>query len=77
MSREAAIAFLDRLKEDAAFRERVLAEQDIAARMAMINDAGFDCTLEEIKSVPEVMDDQQLEAVAAAGFGWWDKCCIA
>ena len=48
MSVEQAKAFIERMKTDEAFREKVLAIEDAAGRIACIQGEGFDCTAEEI-----------------------------
>ena len=49
MSHEAAQAFIEKMKSDEAFRARVMAEQDEAARLKLINAEGFDCTVAEVE----------------------------
>ena len=51
MSVEQAKAFIERMKTDEAFREKVMAIEDKEARIACIQAEGFECTEEEINSV--------------------------
>ena len=51
MSVEQAKAFIERLKTDEAFREKVMAIDDAAGRIACIRGEGFECTEEEINEV--------------------------
>ena len=51
MSVEQAKAFIERLKTDEAFREKVMAIEDAAGRIACIRGEGFECTEEEINEV--------------------------
>ena len=48
MSVEQAKAFIERMKADEAFREKVMAIEDAAGRLACIQGEGFECTAEEI-----------------------------
>ena len=48
MSVEQAKAFIERMKSDEAFREKVMAIEDAAGRLACIQGEGFDCEAEEI-----------------------------
>ena len=67
MSQEAAKAFIERMKSDEAFRARVMAEEGVEARMALITAEGFDCSAEEIGALQE-MNEAELDGVA--GGGW-------
>ena len=51
MSVEQAKAFIDRMKSDPAFRERVIAIPDVKTRIAFINDEGFKCTGDELNEI--------------------------
>jgi predicted ribosomally synthesized peptide with nif11-like leader len=68
MSEEAAQAFLEEMKSDEAFRDRVLAVGDPAQRVRLINDEGFDCSAEEIEAQGRRLDDPELDEVVAAGY---------
>jgi predicted ribosomally synthesized peptide with nif11-like leader len=67
MSVEHAKAFIERMKTDDAFRERVMAIEDAAGRIACIRGEGYDCTVEEIN------DEGQAPPVAsgAGRLGVW------
>ena len=56
MSVEQAKACIDKLKSDEAFRARVMAVDDVQARMALIVAEGFDCGAEEIGSLQELAE---------------------
>ena len=56
MSKEAAQAFVEKMKSDEAFRARVMAEEDVEARMALIAAEGFDCSAEEIGALQELAE---------------------
>jgi len=66
MSKEAAQAFIERMKSDDAFRARVLAEDGVEARMALIGAQGFDCSVAEIGAAQDDWD-AELDGVAAGG----------
>jgi len=54
MSLEQAKAFIDRMKSDGAFSERILAAGDVEKRLSKSKDEGFDCTMEDIKALQAV-----------------------
>jgi len=66
MSKEAAQAFVEKMKSDEAFRAKVMAEEDVEARMALIVAEGFDCSAEEIGALQEIRD-AELNGVVAGG----------
>ena len=63
MSEEAAMAFIEKMKSDEAFRARVLAEEGVEARLALIGAEGFDCSAEEIGALQELGDAELSGAV--------------
>jgi len=63
MSKEAAQAFIEKMKSDEAFRGRVLAEEGVEARMVLIGAEGFDCSLAEIRALQELGEAELSEAV--------------
>ena len=69
MSEDQAKAFVEKMKSDEAFRVRVMAEEDVEARMALIVAEGFDCSAAEIGVLQE-LGDAELDGVA--GGGWID-----
>ena len=69
MSADQAKAFVEKMKSDEAFRARVMAEEDVEARLALIGAEGFDCSAEEIGALQE-LGDAELDGVA--GGGWCD-----
>ena len=69
MSEDQAKAFVEKMKSDEAFRARVMAEEDVAARMALIVAEGFDCSAEEIGALQE-LGDAELDGVA--GGAWYE-----
>jgi predicted ribosomally synthesized peptide with nif11-like leader len=68
MSEDQARAFVERMKSDEAFRAKVMAEEDVEARLALIHAEGFDCSVEEIAALQE-LDDAELDAVAGGSWG--------
>jgi len=54
MSEEQAKAFVEKMRSDDAFRAKVMAEEDVEARMALIGAEGFDCSAEEIGALQEL-----------------------
>ena len=71
MSIESATAFIERLKTDEAFRDRVKAAEDKEARIALVKEEGFDFSDVDIRAVEEELTEVELDAVA--GGGWWKE----
>ena len=67
MSLDHARAFIEKMKTDAAFSERVKASGDVAERFNLIKSDGFDCSEEEIKEVAGELIDEELDDAAG---GW-------
>jgi len=76
VSEEAAQAFIEKMKSDEAFRAKVMAEEGVEARTAIIVAEGFDCSAEEIGAVQE-LGEAELDGVAGgkpnpgSGMGDW------
>lgn len=60
MSLEQAQAFIEKMKSDEVFRERILAAEDVGERLAKCKTEGFDCTLEDIEALQSVCIDPQI-----------------
>ena len=54
MSLEQAKALIERMKTDEAFREKVMAIEDAAGRIACIQNEGYECTEKEINDEVQV-----------------------
>ncbi len=61
MSLDQARAFVEKMKSDVAFKERVLAIEDVDARLSCIQSEGFDCSESEIKEVAGELNDEELD----------------
>ena len=67
MSRESAIAFWNKLKEDQALQEKVVVARNgpnVEEKIvALVKEAGFDCTLQDLESIEDVVraDSQDAE----------------
>ena len=66
MSKKAAQELIEKMKRDEAFRERVMAVEDVEARMALIGAEGFDCSAEEIGALQE-LGEAELSGVVGGG----------
>ena len=66
MSKKAAQELIEKMKSDEAFRERVMAVEDVEARMALIGAEGFDCSAEEIGALQE-LGEAELSGVVGGG----------
>jgi predicted ribosomally synthesized peptide with nif11-like leader len=70
MSKEAAKAFVEKMKADKAFRRRVMAVADATARLKLAKNEGFDFSMEELKAVQRGVSKQR-----AAGDVEGQDCC--
>ena len=68
MSLDQARAFLEKIKSDEAFRNRVMAIKDVAERFNIIKSEGFDCSEKEIKEVAGELNDDELDAAAGGAY---------
>ncbi len=66
-SKQAAQACVEKFKSDEAFRAKVMAEEDVEARMALIGAEGFDCSATGIGALRE-LGEAELDGVA--GGSW-------
>ena len=57
MSMEQAKAFIERMKTDDAFREKIVAIETLEGRLTAIKDAGFNCTAKEINEAGDDFGD--------------------
>ena len=67
MSEDQAKAFVEKMKSDEAFRAKVMAEEDVEARVALIHAEGFDCSAEEIGALQELGEADLSGAVGGGG----------
>jgi predicted ribosomally synthesized peptide with nif11-like leader len=83
MSLDQARLFIEKMKSDEAFAKRVMAIEDVAARLACIQSEGFACNEAEIKEVSGELTDAELDAAAGGhslfradfyGVGHWFSC---
>jgi len=71
MSLDQARAFIEKMKSDGAFRDRIMAIEAVDARLAAARDAGFEFTEAEIKEVNSEFKDDQLDCVAGGACQCW------
>ena len=67
MSTQAARELEERTKTDAALRDKIVAETDAEARLALAKAAGYDCSAEEIAGLAGQLSPAELDGVVAAG----------
>ena len=67
MSIQSAEAFIERLKTDEEFRNRITKAETAEARKAIIKAEGFEFTKEDIKKGMELLTDDELDQVAGGG----------
>jgi len=71
MSLEQAQQFIERMKTDEAFRTKIMAVEEVDGRLNLAKAEGYDCTVEEIKSVSTELSDAELNSVVGAGVLTW------
>ena len=64
MSLEQAKHFIERMKNDEAFRTKIMGVDDVTERLRLANADGYDCTQEEIKSASAELSDVEVDGVA-------------
>lgn len=67
MSIESAKAFIDRLKTDEDFRNRVTATKTVEDRKAMIEAEGFEFSTEDIEEGKNSLSEDDLAIVSGGG----------
>ena len=60
MSMESAKAFIERIKTDEEFGNKVAACKDADTRLAFIQGEGFACSAEEVKQLSSELTDEEL-----------------
>ena len=70
MSIESAKAFVEKLKNDEDWRNKLNAAENKEERLAMAKAEGFDFTEEEFQDVRSELGDEELDGVAG-GCGMW------
>jgi len=63
MSVDQARAFIEKMKSDEEFRDRIMAIEAVDARLAAARDAGFVFTEAEIKEVKSELSYEELDRV--------------
>ena len=62
--------FIERMKTDEDFKNRVTRAETAEARKAIVNEEDFDFTREEISSVTSQLSDKEVDAVARGWMCW-------
>ena len=63
MSVEQAKLFIESLKTDEEFRSKIIAVEEVAERIRLAQAEGYDCTVEEIKTLLAEMTDKEVEEI--------------
>lgn len=74
MSKEAARAFLEKLKTDQDFAAKIEECQDSKERMDLAKSSGFTFTPEEMKQVQEELSDEELAQLAGGRLASRESC---
>lgn len=72
MSIESATQFLEAVKTDKAFADRLAQTASIEERTRIVKDAGYSFTAAELSEVKGELTTEELDAVAG---GCWDSPC--
>jgi len=64
MSIESAKAYVERMKNDEDFREKVTACRDGETRIAFVKEAGYEFTAEDIELVRAELSEEDIMAIA-------------
>ena len=64
MSLDSAKVFIEKMKSDEAFRNRVMTIKGVDERRQFMSSEGFDFTQDEHMQVSQELSDEQLDAVA-------------
>ncbi len=70
MSLESARAFLERMKTDEDFRNKVTECKDSETRIAWVQQEGFAFTEEDIKALKVELTDRELQDISAGTTGY-------
>lgn len=73
MSVEKAKTFIKKIKTDEAFRNRIMAIEDVDERMKIITMGRFNCTKDDINALNTDLD-HIIEAHEVKGFAWGGSC---
>ena len=78
MSLESARAYIEKMREDGGFREKVKGASSPEEKGKMIQEAGFEFTQEELKQAAEEipLSDDELESVAGGAMIGGGDCTI-
>ncbi len=71
MSLESAKAYIEKMKTDIDFREKVNECKNTEERTKVVKESGFDFTAQEIKSFIDELTDDELSTVAG---GFLPRC---
>jgi len=74
MSIESAKLFIDRMKHDRDFAEKVSNCKDEKSRMEFIKSEGFDFSMNEIREEVTVLNEEDIEFISAGSGS--SKCCV-
>lgn len=70
MSIESAKAFIDRMKTDEAFANKMKECKDAETLLSLVEREGFDFTSVEISLATNELSDEQLDDITG-GWTWW------
>ncbi len=74
MSLDSAKAFIEKMMSDEVFRNRVMAIEDIDARLAVASSEGFEFTETEFKEVQSELSDEEMEAAVGGALELGGVC---
>ena len=71
MSEKQLKAFLEKVQVDTSLQEQLKAAADSDAVLAIVKDAGFSISVDDLTKAQSEISDEELEGVAG---GWNDNC---
>ena len=73
MSIESAKSYIERMKTDKEFAQKVIGCKDAEARTAFVKACGFDFTINELREETMELTDNDIEFISGGGSS---KCCV-
>ena len=68
MSEEQLKAFIEKVKGDTSLQEKLKSAADSDAVLAIVKDAGFSISADDLKNAQSELSEEELEGVAGGGF---------
>jgi len=76
MSLESAKAFLERMKIDQEFAQKIMVATTTDSRMTLARAEGFNCTLQEVEQATSKLTDDELDQVVGGSQPYLPKNAV-